>query len=76
MVSLYCHEMGEMLTCEASRSVLLDPIQRPSFEIFGQLLAFFQSFRMIEQTLFHYHPLPYVQNGFKVELPVNGKKSA
>ena len=72
-ISLYCSEMAEMLNDEASRPFLTDLSQRPPIGIFAQLLAFFQSFRTIEQTLFHYRPLSHVQNGFKVELPAPEK---
>ena len=56
-VSIHCHEIREILENPQHRTALLNPRHRPSFDILVQILSFFQSYQIIEQTLTDYHPL-------------------
>ena len=56
-ISIHCHEIWEVLENPQRRIALLDPRRRPSFDILVQILSFFQSYQIIEQTLTNYHPL-------------------
>ena len=57
-----------MLEEPRTRVTVLNPVQRPSFTILMKILCFFQSYRAIEQTLFHYSPLPSSRDTFANEM--------
>ena len=68
LASIYSNEVWQMLDDPRTRRMILNPVQRPSFTILMKILCFFQSYRVIEQTLFHYDPMPFSQTTFAAEL--------
>ena len=68
LASIYCHEVWQMLEEPRTRVIVLNPVQRPSFTILMKILCFFQSYRAIEQTLYHYSPLPASRDTFANEM--------
>ena len=68
LASIYSNEVWQMLEDPRTRPMVLNPVQRPSFTILMKILHFFQSYRAIEQTLFHYDPMVNSQTVFTAEI--------
>ena len=54
--SIYCHEIWQRLAYRLLPGHICSPTRYPSFGILIQLLQFYQSYRILEQTLYVHDP--------------------